>query len=201
MYMWRELDLGAVRAEFAHMRELGFSVVRFFLLTEDFLPEPTRVASDKVAQLVEVARIASEERIATIPTLITINMSGKMWWPSFMREPRSNLFADPSLLRSQVLLVETCARALAGDASIPAFDLSNELDDAQALRFSGTELASGNAATRRQVPAEPLGARASHRPADITRHVQRPIRCGPLKLGRCKIQRKHCGPRTLRAGG
>ena len=24
MYMWRELDLGAVRAEMAHMRDLGF---------------------------------------------------------------------------------------------------------------------------------------------------------------------------------
>jgi beta-galactosidase len=159
MYMWRELDLGAVRAELAHMRDLGFSVVRFFLLTEDFLPEPMRVASDKVAQLVEVARIASEERIATIPTLITINMSGKMWWPSFMREPRSSLFADPSLLRSQVLLVETCARALAGDASIRAFDLSNELDDAQALpsRDAGwlwAALLAG--AVRRAAPGVPV---------------------------------------------
>jgi hypothetical protein len=27
------------------MRELGFHVVRFFLLTEDFLPEPTQVAA------------------------------------------------------------------------------------------------------------------------------------------------------------
>jgi endo-1,4-beta-mannosidase len=133
MYMWRELDLGAVRAEMAHMRDLGFSVVRFFLLTEDFLPSPMRVASDKVAQLVEVARVASEEGLATIPTLITINMSGKLWWPEWLREPRPSLFADATLLRSQALLAETCARALAGDASIRAFDLSNELDDAQPL--------------------------------------------------------------------
>jgi endo-1,4-beta-mannosidase len=131
MYMWRELDLGAVRAELAHMRDLGFSVVRFFLLTQDFLVEPGHVASDKVEQLVEVARIAREERLSTIPTLITINMSGKLWWPSWMRETGGNLFSDPTLLRAQTLLVETCARALAGDSSIRAFDLSNELDDAQ----------------------------------------------------------------------
>lgn len=131
MYMWRELDLGEVRAELAHMRDLGFHVVRFFLLTEDFLPEPTRVASEMLTRLVEVARIAREERLATIPTLITINMSGKIWWPAWMREPRASLFADPSLLRAQALLVETCARALAGDDSIRAFDLSNEIDDAQ----------------------------------------------------------------------
>jgi endo-1,4-beta-mannosidase len=159
MYMWRELDLGAVRAELAHMRDLGFHVVRFFLLTEDFLPEPSRVDAAKVAQLVEVARIASEERIATIPTLITINMSGKMWWPSFMREPRPSLFADPALLRAQTLLVETCARALAGDASIRAFDLSNELDDAQPVpsRDAGwlwAALLTG--AVRRAAPGVPV---------------------------------------------
>jgi endo-1,4-beta-mannosidase len=159
MYMWRELDLGEVRAELAHMRDLGFHVVRFFLLTEDFLPEPTRVASGMLARLVEVARIAREERLATIPTLITINMSGKMWWPAWMREPRASLFTDPTLLRAQALLVETCARALAGDDSIRAFDLSNEIDDAQPVpnRDAGwlwTSLLA--AAVRRGAPGVPI---------------------------------------------
>jgi len=159
MYMWRELDLGEVRAELAHMRDIGFRVVRFFLLTEDFLPAPDRVASDKLSQLVEVARIASEEHIATIPTLITINMSGKMWWPAWIQSPRPSLFADPTLLRAQALLVESCARALAGDASIRAFDLSNELDDAQPVptRDAGwlwTALLT--AAVRRGAPGVPV---------------------------------------------
>jgi endo-1,4-beta-mannosidase len=162
MYMWRQLDLGAVRAEMAHLRDLGFGVVRFFLLTEDFLPGPMTVARDQVAQLVEVARIASEEKVATIPTLITINMSGKIWWPGWMRDeqgvPRS-LYADPTLLRSQALLVATCARALAGDRSIRAFDLSNEIDDAQRLpsRDAGwlwTALLAG--AVRRAAPGVPV---------------------------------------------
>jgi endo-1,4-beta-mannosidase len=136
MYMWRELDLGEVRADFAHMRAIGFRVVRFFLLTEDFLPAPLTVAADKVGQLVEIARIASEEKIATIPTLVTINMSGKMWWPSWMLDQRGaprGLYSDPALLRSQARLVETCARALAGERSIRAFDLTNEIDDALRL--------------------------------------------------------------------
>jgi len=131
--MWRELDLGQVRAEFAHLRDMGFRVVRFFLLTEDFLPAPMTVATDKVRRLVEVARIAREEQIASIPTLITINMSGKLWWPSWMRNDRGEpkgLYTDPSLLRSQALLVQTCAGALAGDSSVRAFDLTNEIDDA-----------------------------------------------------------------------
>jgi endo-1,4-beta-mannosidase len=162
MYMWRELDLGAVRAEMAHLRDLGFGVVRFFLLTEDFLPAPMTVSGDRVAELVQVARIASEEKLSTIPTLITINMSGKMWWPGWMRDehgaPRG-LYSDPTLLRSQALLVETCARALAGDASIRAFDLSNEIDDAQRLpsRDAGwlwTALLAGS--VRRAAPGVPV---------------------------------------------
>jgi beta-galactosidase len=162
MYMWRELDLGAVREEMAHMRDLGFGVVRFFVLAEDFLPAPMTVAKDKVAELVEVARIASEENVSTIPTLVTINMSGKLWWPAWMKDehgtPRS-LYTDPTLLRSQALLASTCARALAGDVSIRAFDLSNEIDDAQRLpsRDAGwlwTALLAGS--VRRAAPGVPV---------------------------------------------
>ncbi len=137
MYMWRELDLGEVRADFAHMRDLGFSVVRIFLLTEDFLPAPMTVPKDKVAALVEVARAARDEKLSTIPTLITINMSGKFWWPAWMRDrARSAREACTPIRRCFVrrrCSSDTCARALAGDASIRAFDLSNEIDDAQRL--------------------------------------------------------------------
>lgn len=159
MYMWRELDLAEVRDELAHLRDLGFKVVRFFLLTQDFLPEPTRVSIDMLRRLVEVARIASEERLATIPTLITINMSGKLWWPAWLNEPRASLFADPSLLRAQALLVERCADALAGDSSVRAFDLSNELDDAQPVpsRDAGWLWAALlAAAVRRAAPGVPI---------------------------------------------
>jgi endo-1,4-beta-mannosidase len=136
MYMWRALDLGEIRADFEHLHDLGVRVVRFFLLTEDFLPAPMSVPADKLRALVDVARLASEAKLVSIPTLITINMSGKLWWPSWMVDAAGrpgNIYADPRLLRSQAWLVESCARALAGDASIRAFDLSNEIDDALRL--------------------------------------------------------------------
>ena len=133
--MWRELDLGEVRDDLAHMRDLGFRVVRVFLLTEDFLPAPMTVARTRSPRS-SMSRARPRRAAVHDPTLITINMSGKFWWPAWMRDqhgaPRS-LYTDPALLRSQALLVETCARALAGDASIRAFDLSNEIDDAQRL--------------------------------------------------------------------
>ena len=58
MYMWRDLDLGEVREELAHIRELGFGVVRIFTLTEDFLVGPTSVDPARVAALVDVAQAA-----------------------------------------------------------------------------------------------------------------------------------------------
>jgi endo-1,4-beta-mannosidase len=161
MYMWRDLDLGEVREEFAHVRGLGFDVVRVFTLTEDFLLGPTAVDPGRVSALVDVARAAKDAGLRIVPTMIVINMSGRAWWPRWMLEggrPR-DLFTDPTLLRAQALLVETCARALAGDRALRAIDLANEIDDAltPATRDAGWLWASLlAAAARRGAPGVPI---------------------------------------------
>jgi len=134
MYMWRELDLALVRDEMQHIAGIGFDVVRVFALTQDFLPGPLTVAANMVERLVEVARCAKDAGLKVVPTLMVINMSGRMWWPDWMLDAHgraADLFSDPTILRSQTLLVETCARALSHDDAIRAFDLANEIDDAQ----------------------------------------------------------------------
>jgi len=134
MWMWREFDIGEVRDDMAQMASIGFDVVRFFAMTRDFLPARMTVAPEMVARLELVALAAKDAGLQSMPTLITINMSGRFWWPDWMVDAQGNhadLFSDPEVLRSQALLVETCASALAGDDSIRAFDLSNEIDDAQ----------------------------------------------------------------------
>lgn len=134
MWMWREFDIGEIREDMAQIASIGFDVVRFFALTRDFLPEPRRVSPKMVERLAHVALAAKDAGLQSMPALITINMSGRFWWPDWMTDSRGNhadLFSDPAILRSQALLVDTCARALAGDSSIRAFDLSNEIDDAQ----------------------------------------------------------------------
>jgi endo-1,4-beta-mannosidase len=134
MYMWRELDVGEVREEMAQIAAIGFDVVRVFTLAQDFLPKPLCVAGDMVANLVKVVRAAKDTGLKVVPTLVVINMSGKFWWPEWMLDAQgrpADLFSDPTILRSQSMLVETCARALAGEGSIRAFDLANEIDDAQ----------------------------------------------------------------------
>ena len=134
MYMWREFDLAEVRDELAHIADMGFDAVRLFALTEDFLPAQDSVAPEMVGRLVEVARAARDVGIGVVPTLIVLNMSGRMWWPAWMLDARgraANLFSDPSVLRSQALLAGACAGALAGDASVRAIDIANEMDGAQ----------------------------------------------------------------------
>ena len=87
-----------------------------------------------VDRLVAVARAGEEAGLSIVPTMIVLNMSGRIWWPAWMLDPAgrpADLFSDPAILRSQVLLAGTCARALAGDASVRAIDVTNEIDDAQ----------------------------------------------------------------------
>ncbi|MEO8910606.1 MAG: cellulase family glycosylhydrolase [Gemmatimonadaceae bacterium] len=162
MYTWREFDPGEVRDEMAQIASIGFDVVRIFALTQDFLPDPLAVDPKMIARLVEVVQIAMDAGLTVVPTLIVINMSGLIWWPSWMLDARGrpgNLFSDRAMLQSQVILAESCARALAGERAIRAFDLANEIDDAQrpASRVDGMGWASALAsAIRRAAPMVPI---------------------------------------------
>lgn len=178
MYMWRELDIVEVREDMAHIASLGFDVVRLFTLAPDFLPQPLTVAANMVANLVDVVRAAKDAGLKVVPTLVVINMSGQFWWPRWMLDAHgrpADLFSDPTILRSQALLVETCARALSGDDSIRAFDLANEIDDAQRpdTRDAGWLWASLLANTvRRVAPGTPIQIGA-HLPSLTTENYMR----------------------------
>ena len=162
MYMWREFDLGEVREDLSRIADIGFDVVRLFTLTEDFLPELMTVDPRMIARLVDVARTAKDAGVRVVPTLIVVNMSGCIWWPKWMLDSRGkpgDLFSDPMLVESQVLHVESCARALAGDDAIRAFDIANEIDDAlrPGTREAGRRWATAMAnAIRRGAPGAPV---------------------------------------------
>lgn len=134
MYMWRELDLGEVGDELAQIADIGFDTVRLFALTQDFLPGPMSVDVSMVDRLVGVASVARDAGLRVVPTLIVLNMSGRIWWPDWMLDAEgrpAHLFSDPATLEAQTRLVHTCADALAGDDAIRAFDIANEIDGAQ----------------------------------------------------------------------
>ena len=162
MYMWREHDISEVRDEMAHIADLGFDVVRLFVLTRDFLPEPARVDAAMVARLVDVCRATSDAGLRVVPTFVVLNMSGRIWWPDWMLDARGaprDLYLDPVLLDAQALLAATCAGALAGSDAVRAFDLANEIDDAQrpTTREAGKGWASQLASViRRAAPGVPI---------------------------------------------
>ena len=162
MYMWRDFDLGEVREDMERIAEMGFDVVRLLTLTEDFLPGPMTVDSRMVSRLVDVVSAAKYAGVRVVPTLIVLNMSGRIWWPHWMLDARGaprDLFSDATLVDAQVMLVETCARALAGDDAIRAFDVANEVDDAlrPGTREAGRRWATAMAgAIRHAAPGVPV---------------------------------------------
>ena len=79
MYWWSNFDAGEVHEEFAVIKEIGMDVVRLFLLWDDFQPEPTSVAKDKVGNLVKVADIAAENGLGLDVPFFTGHMSGPNW--------------------------------------------------------------------------------------------------------------------------
>ena len=84
MYWWSNFDAGEVREEFAIIKEIGLNVVRLFLLWDDFQPEPTSVAKDKLDNLVKVADIAAEYGLGLDVTFFTGHMSGPNWSPRWL---------------------------------------------------------------------------------------------------------------------
>lgn len=75
MGMWKgELRVAEIAEDFRQMRELHLSLVRIFLLWEDFQPTPTTVAClDKLAVVADLA-VAAGLRLDV--TLFTGHMSG-----------------------------------------------------------------------------------------------------------------------------
>src|SRR5512144_2526398 len=81
MGWWSHFDAGEVREEFAIIGELGISLVRIFLLWEDFQPAPDRVDPLALQHLSTVCDIASELRLKLDVLFFTGHMSGPNWAP------------------------------------------------------------------------------------------------------------------------
>ncbi|TMC43657.1 MAG: hypothetical protein E6J23_09715 [Chloroflexi bacterium] len=145
MRWWRRFDAGEVDRDFARLRDAGGELVRFFLLWEDFQPQPRSVSDRSLAHLVGVADTARRHDLRIIPTLFTGHMSGANFVPEWALGGKApsgrfrviandrvvdramrNWYADPLVFDAQALLARECARALAGHPALWAWDLGNE---------------------------------------------------------------------------
>jgi endo-1,4-beta-mannosidase len=148
MYWWKQFDGGEVRAEFAEIAAMGARGVRIFLLWEDFQPEPWRLDSRQLDNLIVVMDAAHGAGLRVMPTLFVGNMSGIFWLPPWAVTDKPNpspsllmaegayspflprdIFEDPFMLRAQLFQLRGVVSVLAAHPALFGWDLSNELDE------------------------------------------------------------------------
>ena len=84
MGWWSNFDRGEVREEFALIRELNLSLVRVFLLWDDFQPEADKVSHARLDDLTTVCDAAADNGLQLDVTFFTGHMSGPNWAPRWL---------------------------------------------------------------------------------------------------------------------
>jgi endo-1,4-beta-mannosidase len=147
MYWWSDFDAGEVQEEFSLIRELGLTVVRIFLLWEDFQPAPDEVSKSSLSKLLQVCDFAATQNLKLDVTFFTGHMSGPSWVPQWMLhgdKPRYirqvisggkivesgylNQFTDPTVVEAEKLQISEVVRILNNHPAIWCWNLGNEPD-------------------------------------------------------------------------
>jgi endo-1,4-beta-mannosidase len=147
MYWWSDFDAGEVQEEFSLIRELGLTVVRIFLLWEDFQPESDQISKICMQKLEKVCDIAESQNLKLDVTFFTGHMSGPSWAPGWMLQGEKsnyirqvvsdgkivdsgylNPFDDEIMLTAQKLQLREIVRLLKEHPAIWCWNLGNEPD-------------------------------------------------------------------------
>jgi len=149
MFWWSEFDQEEVREEFGRIADLGMSMVRIFLLWEDFQPKPDAVSPKALDDLGEVCDIAAGLGLSLNITFFTGHMSGPSWVPGWMLlpdKPRDrrvlqvvsggkvvdcayrNPYHDSLVLDASELLVRSVVSRFRDHPAIAVWNLGNEPD-------------------------------------------------------------------------
>lgn len=151
MYWWANFEEAEVREEFRQIRSFGMSVVRIFLLWDDWMPTPDAVSPECLRNLKTVADIAAENGLGLDVTFFTGHMSGPNWSPRWLLDrdapkpspyPRQvvtrgdeivdgfyrNMYTDPQALDAARLLLTEVVTLLKDHPGIWMWNLGNEPD-------------------------------------------------------------------------
>jgi endo-1,4-beta-mannosidase len=151
MAWWSNFDRGEVREEFAIIREFGLTLVRVFLLWDDWQPEPDRVSMACLDNLTTVCEAAADNGLQLDVTFFTGHMSGPNWAPRWLlsgapsqvpsphvrqvisggavvKSGYRNPFADRIALQAERLLLKTGVGELKSHPAIGLWNLGNEPD-------------------------------------------------------------------------
>lgn len=147
MYWWKDFDRDEVRRDFAVMRDWGIGLARFFLLWEDFQPEPGRISARALDHLCQVMAAGEETGVKLMPTLFTGHMSGCNWMPEWALDEQGrapahpyrmisgnravdphmrDIYTDSLMLAAASAQAAAVARVVSPFASLWAVDLGNE---------------------------------------------------------------------------
>jgi endo-1,4-beta-mannosidase len=149
MYWWKDFDRDEVAAEFDLIAGLGMSLVRIFLVWEDFQPSPDTVSETALADLEVVADVAAERGLGLDVTFFTGHMSGPNWAPAWLlggtepvpegrqvisggnRDAGSyrNPYTDPVALDAAERQVRAVVGRLRDHRGVWAWNLGNEPDN------------------------------------------------------------------------
>jgi endo-1,4-beta-mannosidase len=151
MYWWADFDRGEVAEEFDVIEELGISVVRIFLLWDDWQPSADAVSAERLRDLGVVLHLAAERGLGLDVTFFTGHMSGPNWSPGWLLDPAANgypspyirqvvsggevvdtpyrnMFHDPTALDASRRLLETVVGEYRDHAGVWMWNLGNEPD-------------------------------------------------------------------------
>jgi len=147
MYWWSDFDAGEVREEFAIIHELGLSLVRIFLLWDDFQPTPNEVSLSSLKNLATVCDIAADLQLKLEVTFFTGHMSGPNWAPRWMLQgpkPENvrqvvsagkivesgyiNPYSDALALEAEKLQLRTIVKMFKDHPGMGYWNLGNEPD-------------------------------------------------------------------------
>jgi endo-1,4-beta-mannosidase len=151
MYWWSDFDRAEVADEFDVIASLGMSVVRVFLLWDDWQPAPETVSPRCLEDLGIVLDLAADRGLGLDVTFFTGHMSGPNWSPGwlldreatthpspFVRQVISggrvvdsayrNMFHDPTALHAERILLGTVVGEYRDHPGVWMWNLGNEPD-------------------------------------------------------------------------
>lgn len=127
MYWWSDFDRDEVAEEFDLIDSLGMSVVRVFLLWDDWQPSADMVSPQRLRDLGVVLDLAAERGLGLDVTFFTGHMSGPNWSPGWLLDPSVNAHPSPNVRQvvSGGVVVDTSYRNMFHDPA--ALDASRLL--------------------------------------------------------------------------
>ena len=149
MGWWSDFDAAEVRDEFTLIRSLGMSLVRIFLLWDDWQTSPDSVNRAALDNLGTVLDTSAELGLTLDVTFFTGHMSGPNWAPGWMLLPDEplpprvnqlvsggevvdcgyrNPYVDPVVLAASELLLKTVVARFREHPAVGFWNLGNEPD-------------------------------------------------------------------------